>query len=560
MNIRYWGHRMHTPGFPLKPLVHPLILCAAWGASFAVILVFSPVQPRMTLQAGPDISIIGITPDSRELVALTMRRKPDTEIDFPSGPLQIWNLQTGEKRTVCLPFQDCDGRLNHATEPPLMVDSEGLQAEPMDTPFRDRWLQLNFETDEGRRILRKPQANVLVNLDTGDCNLATHEEQLFSGLELSRTGRWYIEVQQRIPLWSERIPSRLRVLETATGKEVLAFDAPRDWPDWAFSENDRFFVHNTPGNIHSYRVWQLDPPALLYEIEGSRLIPVFSNDSTLLAALLGEEHQSRIVVFDAVSGLRLVEHPFSKSESSPTNFLALQFGVDNDWLYVRQSEYYRITMGSRPVHFDYDLSFAVDLRTNTRRDFSTATVDPRYLPHSHQPDLLPPLVLDDLRYLVELPTGHQLAQLTEEEDSITVSGDGRILLVEWQDLQGASAWTRVLEFLDSVHVPVPSSWSAWSSYADPAWIFRELPSNRTLLRMPAQKQVHWLSPDERTLVTQPTDNSPVVDLWDFPPRKPWRPAALWALLAPALVSLLWWMRSRSLANRPATHQTAPMNP
>lgn len=66
----------------------------------------------------------------------------------------------------------------------------------------------------------------------------------------------------------------------------------------------------------------------------------------------------------------------------------------------------------------------------------------------------------------------------------------------------------------------------------------DIPSKRTLVTLPAQNELTWLSPDERTWVTT---SQYVINIWDFPPRKGFLAPLFWSLLAPAFVMLCQYM-------------------
>ena len=97
---------LRRPLFWVVMIIWLSVLCGLWAAW--------PYEPRFTFQA--DIQILGITRDSRKLLALTNRATAHDETNSTfdvetSGPLQVWDLKTGSHRSICLPNQACTGKL-----------------------------------------------------------------------------------------------------------------------------------------------------------------------------------------------------------------------------------------------------------------------------------------------------------------------------------------------------------------------------------------------------------------------------------------------------------------
>lgn len=86
-----------------------LRLIAIWGATLFGMWFISPPRPHLTLNTTDIAEIVAVTPDSRSIVALTQRSEFNTSgpdpIKFPfaSGPVQVCDLQTGERRIIELP-------------------------------------------------------------------------------------------------------------------------------------------------------------------------------------------------------------------------------------------------------------------------------------------------------------------------------------------------------------------------------------------------------------------------------------------------------------------------
>ncbi len=532
-----------------RTLIRVLTLCTVWAVVFALVYLVAPVQPRFTIPLDPADSIVGITPDSQELVALTMRRMPRKGIGFKSGPLGLWNLRTGTKRTVCLPYQDCSGAPELSLDPPMMADPEGWQAEVQPNPVRGRWMQMQFDSDGRERDYRLPPSNLIVNLDTDDFLQATFNESVHAGVALSPTGRWSVEAQAATD-FDFAGPIQTRVIETATGKTQFELASPNFGPKWAFSKDDRLFACSLKttrarNSRSTLQVWQTDPPQRLYEVENSDSIPAFSDDGALLAVRIDDGSRADLVVFDSRSGLRVFEHRLEQKIPWDALMQELRFSADGHWLFYSDEVRHRFTSGLNADHPDMTNVSAVDLRTNERRVLGDE-IDPRLCEVGGELTELPPFTLDANHQLAEFPTGRALATLPNDLDTVAVTRDGRTLLVEQWIFSGNSLLQRSLMFIEWLDVPLPQAFIDWASASRLEWQVVDVPSLRVRVRMPAEQRVQWLSPDEQTFVTQPLDGSLVINIWDFPPRKPFWSAAMWALTAPGVIAFWWWIRRKPL--------------
>ncbi len=200
-----------------------------------------------------------------------------------------------------------------------------------------------------------------------------------------------------------------------------------------------------------------------------------------------------------------------------------------------------------------NLEFACDLRTGIRTDFHEEYWDPRVKPCNEGHDDLPPFTLkmipDGPDVICDLTTGEVRSRLPFEADPITVSKDGRtIILRPWEEY-GPSPLQRLVEYLDGKGVPIPQwVWDSLEPSGTVNWQIVDVASGRVSGSMPDQSFEHWISPDGLTMLTKRDWQSTDIHVWDFPPRKSFWPAALWALMAPAVLGL-WWWRKRGVSGR-----------
>ena len=168
-----------------------LRLAFVWGVTAIGLWWIWPVEPRLTLGNGDDFQIVGITPDSEEVVALTRRavRSDQDENQFfdnESGPIQVWNLKSGIRRSIGIPGQSSSGVLVEGRNKKLrMLDPEGWRVQRVEHPFRGQWLQ--FDLVRGNKC--EDRQRVMLNLDDGDTRI--HHPKDGSHIELSPMGRWY---------------------------------------------------------------------------------------------------------------------------------------------------------------------------------------------------------------------------------------------------------------------------------------------------------------------------------------------------------------------------------
>ncbi len=263
----------------LRVCVRLLILLTTWAAAYMPLYYVAIIQPRMAIALG-DVSIIGITPDSRELVACPLHHRPSSQISNASesrisGPLYLWNLHTGARRVIPLPGELALPLWENTSRTSLSIGTSDL----VSPDIRGRWLQLGRNV-ENRGSGSNPacDANMLINLDHGTIRQTSERDGYSTGMALSSTGRWYIEVQSDEKQWDGE-PDRIRLIETATGSKQLAFESSSGLSHHVFSADDRSFAsvqHMSPYRNEKglLRVWNIATHELLFSTKGAASIPV----------------------------------------------------------------------------------------------------------------------------------------------------------------------------------------------------------------------------------------------------------------------------------------------
>ena len=126
-------------------------LFSLWAVTALMLSAIWPVRPRLILSNGEGSLIVGITPDNRWLVTLSQRamaipREADASADddqnyesFWSGPIQVWNLHSGEVRHIGLPSQSDDGPIDSTNGFNELgrVDPDAWRVDIPLEPFRD---------------------------------------------------------------------------------------------------------------------------------------------------------------------------------------------------------------------------------------------------------------------------------------------------------------------------------------------------------------------------------------------------------------------------------------
>ena len=549
-----------------------LCLAFVWGITAIGLWWVWPMQPRLTLGNGDDFQIVGITSDSEEVVALTRRAvQPDLDenqfFDNESGPIQVWNLKSGNRRSIGIPGQSNSGVLVEGWNKKLrMLDPEGWRVQRVEHPLRGRWLQ--FDLIRGDKFDdRQP---VMLNLDDGGTRV--HKPKDGSHIELSPMGRWYAET------WTSNEQHRrcgVRVFETASGKEQFAFEGTGLISQRCFSPDDFYFGCTVVDTVRvddrghgTMRIWRVESGEIVQTIDQDIQSPAFSRSHQLVAGSvqLGNPNERprkvAVLVWDVDSGN--VVHRGPPQNRKDSFFIHEEGGfefVENDkWLLCHSL--YNSFDGQGPFNAQLNLKLAWNLVTGERVTYSDehaqGIIDPNFSENGILPDSIPSLFTYGTRdgerdeQLFEITTGRPVFTMPENSRSVRLTRDGRTLVLE---RYRESQLNRFLTNLQHRGLPIPGFvWSLVPHDSD-SWSIVDVPSRRTIATMPAQERICWLSPDERTLVTISlvdsnvlvgSAESPVINVWDFPPRKPLLRPFAWSLLVP-LCFLLWPLCKRCCA-------------
>ncbi len=254
------------------------LMIVAWAAIAAGLWRVWPIQPRLTLQDRGLHVLQGITPDSLSLVALTRRGvnwpdDPEYYRWYTSGPVQVWDLQSGKHQLIPLPFQKTVSRselLSH--DEVVLYDPDPCDVQLPPEPYSTR---------QGHRVMTLVQSNrknecwkVEINLDDEHSSpfrlpnadpTPQHTETL-----MSRTGRWYAS--------GHGPEEELRVIDQQAGTVALDIDASPY--SLCFSHDETLFAFTTRKNEDDLvQVWQLQPLKKLHDLR----VLAISHDNKLLA-------------------------------------------------------------------------------------------------------------------------------------------------------------------------------------------------------------------------------------------------------------------------------------
>lgn len=512
---------------------------AVWAVAALVLAHVWPVGPRLNISLDEDAKVLGITPNSSELVTTTAVRCADWGF-MDSGPLQVIDLQTGTRRSIHLPREPvCSSRVTGLNGLTYWKLPESWQIKAGTDSFHGRWMLCRWSKMPESRTQITP--NLVVNLDTGESLEAAAQTEF----DLSHTGRYLLENHSPTPK-----SRRLRVLETATAMEQLAFDVAGTDNGWTFSPNERHFAYAAIAETEQdpenrLWVWQIAPAKLLHLFEGYYSSVVFSPDGTRLAFVELKNSDKTIVVIDVETGDRILEH--SAGRGFRHHFTAdgprLAFSQDSKWVvsFRDQPDDYLESRHS-PLMIELDLADGWNLTTGEQITFGE-----RILASYHSSTVNSRAILPFIGYenhlVISLPEGKVVGHLSQEGWLFDITNDGKTLLVEDSNSQTID-WGSVLSRWG---LPLPNLISGvFRSESDIQLI--DITTNQIQGHIPTPGDIVALTHDDRTLITQKDRTEPVYQVWDFPPRASHVEPLLWALLAPLMVYGLRWWRLRRAVN------------
>lgn len=501
-----------------------------------------PIQPRITLGKGTYYEIVGITPDSKELITLTERAIPSPNggyFSYASGPIVLWNLGTGDHRTICIPGQSCDGDLVESgnDEGLRMVEPDEKVVDWRGASIRGQWLFFNDSVLDCR-------SGHIRQLD---------EDRL---IEPSAGGRWYTSFVGHAPRrYIPTVPTSMRICETATGREQLSVECDTGIRE-CFSRDDEYFAYTTIENEHGVtRIWRLDPPTLVWTIARDLHGLAFSNDHRLLAGCSvqqnaeGQDLVRQFLVLDVQTGavvnrLDLVEE--RDVLTTPPERKLLFADHDKRLLVHNLWNHYD---GEGPYHANLNLNLVWNLETGEHTTYSdldsNRIYDPSRSENGSEPDFPSQFLKENSQEVSEIrdvATGRKLGEIPDESECVLMSRNGQTMILESMQVSKVTSWVM------GTGIPIP--WFVLAILPQDAirWSVVDIPSGKTLATIPEQNGLAWLSPDQQTLVTKsPYHTPPVISVWDFPPRKPLLKPITWSLSVPAI--MLLWSRIRTARTR-----------
>lgn len=494
-----------------------------------------------------------MTPDGQTLVALTQQDFGIADVQGTSrtpqqnehavGALHLWNLRDGAHRTIDLPEQPPGA--------PVTSWVDGRPApwttQPHRFPLRGCWFQ--GEHSANSTTMLASTANLLVNLDTSQFRRGKDDADELVELELSPSGRLYFENRAR-----QHGTCQWRVLESDTERELLTYEHADVPQFWAFSPSERYFAISMGGDTSPHgddrlQIWQIEPARLLHEFTGNYPLLAFSPNGERLGALHEEDKQRwepiSALVFDVATGARTHECPLSPSHSVfVSRDSTLWFTDDGGWLLLADDLSNCIEAGeaNQPR---VKMSLCWNLRTNAVVKPLGERWDLRAIPFGHVQAEPPRVVCDNENRLYEIPSGRACGSFSEQTRSIIATRDGRILVRYDDQAESRFSLTDILDFARDCGVPISQSFwlQAYRWGQRSAWLVFEPVTGRILARMPEQRPTHWLSPDERTLVTLPCADTAAIHIWDFPPHPPIVAPLAWSWIVLGLVLVGWGFRA-----------------
>jgi hypothetical protein len=537
-----------------------LWVLGSWCATVGVLWLFWPYQPRSRIDLlGSEI--VGITPDNRELITFTHTPAAREAFDksLSPGSIQVWNLTSGQHRTVPVPRSTWRDDSNQSW---FEIDERFL----MSSFWSDRgsmhgqWFEFCILDGSGVRPIEG--RNAILNLSDDSIRFSDNGDSLL----LSPTGRWLN--WSRLPVYA--------ICETATGKEKLTVQeramilgvqskAPSTG---CFSPDDLYFACAVDGpQGKSTRVWNMETGKVVLAIDKYVHAVEFSRSGRLMAGLIrkpdsGANTSSQVdaVIWDVESGNVVHRHQLS----APRNIFAhdrrpeLKFMEDDTRLVCYDLQdflgfsFYKAG-GPETSHVLVNLHFAWNIASNsTVVEFNEGPLfDPNFKDFLEFHGPLPRLIAsrDKTKNIVQLydaASRRLVWSMPAGAEPMLLSPSGTKVVYERSQV---SSMARLMDGAAKRGVPIPGFIRSLAPSISPCWSIVNLPSGRTVATIPKQEYRRgWLSPDEKTWVTSAGEKigSKVINVWDFPPRKPWLLPMVWALIAPAVLLLGWGLRRATI--------------
>ena len=534
-------------------------LIGAWAVTVWTLWSVWPVQPRLTLESREHFQIVGITPDSRSLVSLTRRawqekvksqETGDEAVDSCqevwSGPIQVWDLQTGAMRRIGLPRQknDIAKFWTSGNDETSMIDPDHWGVTCLPQPFDGRKLRLLQWIPDGESLF------VEVDLDQGttsETQLPKRDHHEGTQFHFSPSGRWSVE-EQPVENDQDQHHETLAVYDTRTGVEILRFDAVDGIGQDCFSADETQFSFSANGynkeEIATTQIWQLEPAKLLQVIPRRLGGMAFSPDKKWIASA-GYFHG--VEVIEVATGN--VVHQFS----TPNEEVRLRkpaFSPDATQLiaydYIRGG-----TSGGVPSHCVISEIHTWHLPTGRHQQYLSQSQfdyqDPNLCEDGYS-DQSTPQIVDDNERLFDVVSGKTVFSIPPGTTVETLSPTGKTIVLHRLN---ESRVNQILSKLSMWKIPYPHF--LWQNEGRDELLLCDaafgqirgalpFPSGHS----PIVREDLALSPDERTLVTVPTNSLPVAHVWDVPPKRPMLPSLAWSMVVPIIFGVIWWLNSSRL--------------
>jgi hypothetical protein len=541
-----------------------LWILGSWFATVGVLWHFWPYQPRSRIDLlGSEI--VGITSDSRELVTFSHAKPAGEAFDksISPGSIHVWNLTSGQHRTVPVPrstWRDDPNQTWFEIEERFLMSSFWSDRGSM----HGQWFEFCILDGSGIRPIES--RNAILSLSDNSIRFSDNGDSLL----LSPKGGWFRRLNwSRVPVYA--------ICETATGEERLTVQEhamilgvqSRAPSRGCFSPDDLYFACAVDGpQGKSTRVWNMETGKVVLAIDKYVHAVEFSRSGRLMAGLIrkpdsGANSPSQVdaVIWDVESGNVVHRHQLSTSLNvyAHDRRPALKFMEDDTRLvcYDLQDSlgfgsFYKVG-GPEKSHVLVNLHFAWNLASNpTVVEFNEDPMfDPNFKDFFEVLGPLPRSIAsrDKTKNIVQLydaASRRLVWSMPVGAEPMLLSPSGTKVVYERSRV---SSMARLMDGAAKLGVPIPAFIRALAPSISPCWSIVDLPSGRTLATIPKQQYRRgWLSPDEKTWVTSAgmQFGSEVINVWDFPPRKPWLRPMVWALIAPTVLLLGWGVRRATI--------------
>lgn len=503
-------------------------------------------QPRLTLDRSDTGIILGITSDSRSMVALTRRAIPITSNgslshqQIVSGPIQIWDLQTGDCRLVELPGQLLSTEIDRALDDAL-VDPDAWQISYPPEPLDGRHCRLIQSKGTGERW------SVELELVTGTINrtrLPDAPPANDSTIKMSRHGRWIADLRHAGE------PTFIRIIDANSGRVVLEFNG--SWSHEIYFSDDEQLVAVIQDRYDldepTTSIWQLDPLKKLQEFDRGIANITFAPSNQRFACV----DNSKIALIDIASGKTLTEFATIASANSWSQFSGSGYRFLPDERRLVGYDYFRGgSSGIAGPHCYISEVYLWDVDTGQivihHPPVTFFYFDPHLCDDALNSRTTPQKLIDN-HHLIDVESGATIFQIPSNATIEQLSPDNCFAVLQRRTERDTS-WAHLVAW--KVRLP---GFRLQRNQDDPLQIC-DIRSGRIVKTLPPPEYIVGygallISPDSQTLVTMTREGMATnhVQVWELTStRRSFQPLA-WSMLAPALC-LAWQRLRRSRARK-----------